>query len=90
MSVPNWNRCAQTMFDIMVGVHTSKLHMLQFRRFVWAMSLLIHVSCLVVFKALLEANQHITLTDTPPEDDRDDEPGAGAVAQASPAVSCCC
>ena len=23
MTVPNWNRCAQTMFDIMVGMQSS-------------------------------------------------------------------
>ncbi|KAL4433586.1 hypothetical protein ABPG75_000027 [Micractinium tetrahymenae] len=48
MTVPNWNRCAQTMFDIMV---------------------------------LLDENRHVSLTDTPPEDERTEEPEAGAPTQ---------
>ncbi|PSC74602.1 Eukaryotic translation initiation factor 3 subunit C [Micractinium conductrix] len=45
MTVPNWNRCAQTMFDIM---------------------------------ALLSDNRQISLTDSPPEEERQEEPEAGA------------
>jgi translation initiation factor 3 subunit C len=48
MTVPNWNRCAQTMFDIM---------------------------------ALLDAHRHITLTDSPPEEERQEEPEEGAPSQ---------
>ncbi|KAI7845552.1 hypothetical protein COHA_000843 [Chlorella ohadii] len=50
MTVPNWNRCAQTMFDIMVSV-------------------------------LLDENRHITLTDTPPEEERIEEPEEGTPTQ---------
>lgn len=48
MTVPNWNRCAQTMFDIM---------------------------------ALLGEHRHISLTDTPPEEERVEEPEAGTPTQ---------
>lgn len=48
MTVPNWNRCAQTMFDIM---------------------------------GLLDDNRHISLTDTPPEEERADEPEEGTPTQ---------
>ena len=104
MTVPNWNRCAQTMFDIMVSqaesgspggtlslpakfcYHRSCSCVPGARRWLpGAPSCATHHTspepllrrCLGCPQALLEENRHISLTDSPPEEERADEPEAG-------------
>jgi hypothetical protein len=104
MTVPNWNRCAQTMFDIMVSqaesgspggtlslpakfcYHRSCSCVPGARRWLpGAPACATHHTspepllrrCLGCPQALLEENRHISLTDSPPEEERADEPEAG-------------
>mgnify|MGYP001810831803 CR=1 FL=1 len=108
MTVPNWNRCAQTMFDIMVGrcggCRLCRWHavlplpaLLQRRSrgdmhgcSAWLHGAMPsprhtctpprhHPSHLPVLpQALLSDNRQISLTDSPPEEERQEEPEAGA------------
>lgn len=38
------------------------------------------------YQVLLDANRHVSLTDTPPEDERTEEPEAGTATQARAGV----
>lgn len=76
MTVPNWNRCGQTMFDIMVRL-IMRLHACKSTRA--SPQKEIH---LLSMQSLLDENRHISLTDTPPEEEREEEPEPGTPTQA--------
>lgn len=76
MTVPNWNRCAQTMFDIMVSNRLCLFRICLSRPLA---GLRARFGCV---QAMLDENRHVSLTDTPPEEERSAEPEPGTSTQA--------